>query len=315
MAWTLADIPDQRGRVAMVTGGNAGLGFEVARGLAMAGAHVVIAARDRAKAEAARQQLEEMSSDASADVEPLDLASLASVEACAAAILDRHERVDLLVNNAGVMAIPAHRSEDGFELQLAVNHLGHFVLTARLMPALLAAPAARVLSVTSTGRHFGRPLDPGDPHLTRRYAPWRAYGNAKLAAVHFAVELHRRLIAAGAPVASLVAHPGLSPTGLQAGSVEATGGGVSQRFFHVLAHTTGMPPRRAALPLLRAATDPRARGGQLYTPRFVNNGAAVRRPLMGRSLQREPARRLWDVSERETGVVFDVAALVAEHGR
>lgn len=305
MAWTVDDIPDQSGRTAVVTGANHGLGFEVARALARRGATVVMAVRDPTKAEAARRRIEDEVAGASLAVQQLDLASLASVEAGAAGILDAHPRIDLLVNNAGVMGIPEQRTEDGFELQLATNHLGHFVLTARLAPALLAAPAARVVSVTSTARHLGRPIDPRDPHLANHYGPWRAYGQSKLANVHFAVELQRRLEEVGSPASSLVAHPGLSDTGLQATSVEASGGGASQRFFHWLAGVTGMPPQRGALPLLRAATDPAAQGGTLYAPRFVNSGPPVRRPLLGPSRSRAAARRLWTLSERETGVTFD----------
>jgi NAD(P)-dependent dehydrogenase (short-subunit alcohol dehydrogenase family) len=310
MPWTPADIPDQTGRVAVVTGANGGLGLEVTRALARRGAHVVMAARNPNKADTARIRVLAELPTASLEVVPLDLGSLASVEQAAATMLEAHPRIDLLVNNAGVMGTPERRTADGFELQFGVNHLGHFVLTARLLPALAAAPGARVISVTSTGRHVGRPVDPTNPHLEGRYDPWRAYGQAKLANLHFALELQRRLEASSASVSSLVAHPGLSNTDLQAHSVRASGGGRSQRFFHGLARSTGMPPERGAHPLLRAATDPQARGGQLYTPRFVNVGPAVRRPLMGRSLRPEPARVLWNVSERETGVVFDVAAAV-----
>jgi NAD(P)-dependent dehydrogenase (short-subunit alcohol dehydrogenase family) len=233
----------------------------------------------------------------------------------AGTIAERHEHIDLLVNNAGVMAVPKRRTGDGFELQLATNHLGHFALTARLLPGLLAAPAARVVAVSSMARHIGLPVSPRNPHLEGRYNPWLAYGQSKLANLHFAVEFQRRLAQAGAGVASLVAHPGLSNTHLQATSVTESGGGLSQRFFYHLARLTGMSAGRGALPLLRAATDPQARGGTLYAPRYVTNGAPVRRPLLGRSVRRGPARRLWEVSERETGVTFDVAELVAAHRR
>jgi NAD(P)-dependent dehydrogenase (short-subunit alcohol dehydrogenase family) len=313
MTWCVDDMSDQSGRVAVVTGANDGLGYEVARALAGAGATVVMAVRNVEKGRAARRRILDEHGDVPIEIVELDLASLASVEAGASTIAQHHPRVDLLVNNAGVMAVPEQRTEDGFELQLATNHLGHFVLTARLLPGLLAAPAARIVAVTSTARHFGLPIDPRDPHLERRYNPWLAYGQSKLANLHFAVELQRRLERTGARVASLVAHPGLSNTHLQATSVEQSGGGISQRFFFHLARMIGMSAARGALPLLRAATDPAARGGTLYAPRFVSAGAAVRRPLLGRSARRGPARRLWEVSERETGVRFDVAELVAAH--
>ncbi len=313
MSWSVDDVLDQSGRVAVVTGANDGLGFEVARALAGAGATVVMAVRNVDKGQAARQCILDEHGDVPVEVVELDLASLASVEAGARAIAGDHSRIDLLVNNAGVMAVPQQRTEDGFELQLATNHLGHFVLTARLLPGLLAAASARVVAVTSTARHFGLPVNARKPHLEGRYNPWLAYGQSKLANLHFAVELQHRLEEARGRVASLVAHPGLSNTHLQATSVEESGGGVSQRFFFHLARVTGMSAASGALPLLRAATDPSARGGTLYAPRFATGGAPVRRPLMGRSVRRAPARRLWEISEQETGVRFDVAELVAAH--
>jgi len=310
MSWTSHDIPDQAGRVAVITGANGGLGLEMARELARKGAHVIMAARNRDKAQRARLDILRQIPSASLEVVQLDLGSLSSTEAAAATIQAVHPRIDILANNAGVMATPEDRTEDGFELQLGTNHLAHFVFTARLLPALAATPGSRIVSVTSTARHTGAPIDPANPHLRGRYSPWRAYGQSKLANLHFAVELQRRLSAAGSQVLSLVAHPGLSNTDLQAASVRNTGGGASQRFFHVLAQKTGMSPAQGVQPQLRAATDPKAKGGQLYAPRFVNNGPAVHRPLLGRSVARKPAQTLWAVSERETGVSFDVAALV-----
>jgi NAD(P)-dependent dehydrogenase (short-subunit alcohol dehydrogenase family) len=195
-----------------------------------------------------------------------------------------------------------------------VNHLGHYALTARLLPLLVRTPGSRVVTVTSTARHFGRPVDPDNPHLDGNYTEWSAYGQSKLANLHFAVGLQQRLAAAGAPTQSLVAHPGLSNTDLQSNSVRETGGGASQRFWEWLAQSTGMSADRGALPLLRAATDPEATGGQLYAPRFVNAGAAVRRPLIGRSHNQQAIDTLFAVSEKETGLSFDVAAAMGESG-
>jgi len=307
MAWTTADIPNLRGRTAVVTGANGGLGLETARALANAGAHVVMAARDQTKATAAEHEIRAGNPSASLAVVPLDLGSLASVRAAASTILGAHETLDLLVNNAGLMALPERRTEDGFEMQFGVNHLGHFVLTALLLPALLRAANARVVTVTSTAHHMGMAVDPANPHLEGRYGPWKAYGQSKLANFHFAIGLQRRFAAAGARAASLVAHPGLSNTELQATSVRETEGGASQKFFHVLAGQTGMAPAVGALPQLRAATDPRAKGGEFYAPRFVNNGPPVRRPILRPGLSKA-IETLWQVSERETGVVLDVGA-------
>ena len=308
MAWSADDIPDLSGRIAVVTGANGGLGLEVSRELARKGAHVVMASRDRDKAERASRDVLTEIPDASVGLQPLDLASLSSVREAAAKILAAHETVDILVNNGGVMAIPERKTEDGFEMQFGVNHLGHFALTALVSPALCRSLGARVISVTSTGRHTPGPLDPDNPNLEGRYEPWRAYGQSKLANVHSALELDRRFRAAGLPARSIVTHPGFAKTDLQARSVRETGGGSSQRFFRALVGRTGMTPARGALSLLRAATDPKAVGGALYTPRWVNWGPPVRRPLFGRSRSREAMTTLWEVSERETGITFDVQA-------
>jgi NAD(P)-dependent dehydrogenase (short-subunit alcohol dehydrogenase family) len=308
MSWTVADIPDQDGRVAVVTGANGGLGLETARALAGAGAHVVIAARNQEKAAAAVEDIRDDAPDASLEVVELDLSSQASVRDAGDRIRGAHQRIDILVNNAGVMGIPERKTVDGFEMQFGVDHLGHWTLTALLMPALLRADAARVVTVTSTAHHMGRAVDPSNPHLDGRYGPWRAYGQAKLANFHFGLGLHRMLHDAGAPAASLIAHPGLSNTELQAVSVDETGGGMSQRFFHVLATRTGMAPRDGARSQLRAATDPRAASGEFYGPAFGNNGPPVRKPVLRRVGLRRGISRLWETSEKETGVAIDLDA-------
>ena len=305
MGWTASDIPDQTDRTAVVTGANGGLGLETARALAAAGAHVVMAARNQQKAADAAAEIRRGAPDAALEIVPLDLGSLASVAEAAERILERHERIDLLVNNAGIMAIPERRTADGFEFQFGVDHLGHYALTARLMPALLRADAARVVTVTSSAHHMGRAVDPENPHLDGRYRPWRAYGQAKLANYHFGIGLQRRFEAAGAPAASLIAHPGLSNTDLQAVSVRETGGGLSQRFFHLLRAHHRHAAARGARPQLRAATDPAAKGGEFYGPRYVNNGPPVRLPILRRIGMDSAIARLWEVSERETGLTID----------
>jgi len=308
MSWNTNDIPSLSGRTAVVTGANGGLGLETARALAGAGAHVVMAARDQEKAAAAQQSIRETHPSASLEIVALDLGSLASVREAADRILAAHDKIDILVNNAGVMALPQRKTADGFEMQFGVNHLGHFALTAHLLPALLRADAARVVSVTSTAHHMGRAVDPKNPHLEGSYGEWKAYGQSKLANFHFAVGLQRRFEAAGIAAASLIAHPGLSDTDLQATSVAETEGGFVQRFFHGLASSTGMTPAAGALPQVRAATDPSAKGGEFYAPRFVNNGPPVRRPILRRIGLSKAIETLWEVSERETGVTLDVEA-------
>lgn len=311
MSWTTKDIPDLRGRVAVVTGANGGLGFETARALVGAGAHVVLAARNAEKTAAAEQRLRAEHREGSLEVVALDLGSLASVRRASDQILSAHPKVDILVNNAGLMATPEGRTEDGFELQTGVNHFGHYAFTALLLPTLLRADAARVVTVTSTAHHMGRALDPSNPHLHGCYGPWKAYGQSKLANFHFGLGLQRQFEQAGLTASSLVAHPGLSDTELQATSVDVTGGGASQKFFYVLARRTGMTAAQGALPQLRAATDPTAGGGEMYAPRFVNNGAAVRRPIFRRIGLTSAINTLWAVSEKETGIRLNVAEAAA----
>jgi NAD(P)-dependent dehydrogenase (short-subunit alcohol dehydrogenase family) len=302
MAWSSADIPSQDGRIAVVTGATSGIGYHTARELAGAGAEVVLAVRDAERGERARQEV------GAAAVVRLDLAEQASVRAAAGELLARWPRIDILVNNAGVMAMPERRTVDGFEMQFGVDHLGHFALTAHLLPALLRADAARVVTVTSTARFMGGAVDPRNPHLEGRYKPWRSYAQAKTANYHFGLGLQQQFERAGVRAQSLIAHPGLSNTDLQSRTVREGGAGWSGPFFEVLAKRGGMTPAEGARPQLRAATDPAARGGELYGPRFASNGPAVRRPILRRWDLQKRIDELWLVSERETGVVLRVAA-------
>ena len=311
MAWSADDIPDQSGRVAVVTGANGGLGLETARELARKGAHVVMAARNLEKAAAAERDIRSEIPEASVEVRSLDLGSLVSIGAAADGITAAHGQVDLLINNAGVMATPRLETADGFELQFGTNHLGHFALTAQLMPALLSGSPARVVTVTSTARHFGAVLDPDDIPMENDYSPWKAYGRSKLANLRFAVSLNQRLKNARAKLESLAAHPGFANTDLQAASARANPGISSQGFFHRAVRLVGMSPADGALSQLRAATDPGAKGGELYAPRWVNTGPPEKRPILSRSRRPEQLGMLWTLSEQETGVEFNVAELVA----
>ncbi|SDY53866.1 NAD(P)-dependent dehydrogenase, short-chain alcohol dehydrogenase family [Geodermatophilus africanus] len=308
MAWTERDVPDLTGRTAVVTGSNGGLGLQTALVLAGGGAHVVMAARDLAKTAAAEERVRVSHPAASLEVVSLDLGDLSSVAAAARSVLARHEQLDLLVDNAGVMAMPRRTTADGFEVQFGVNHLGHWALTAHLLPALLRAPAARVVTVTSTARHRAGRLDPADVHLERGYGAWSAYARSKMANLHFGLGLQQRFARAGVRASSLVAHPGLTNTDLQARAVREGGAGRVGAFFEVLTARSGMSPFEGARPQLRAATDPRARGGQLYAPRYGSHGPAVRRPILRRWGLQEQIDVLWQVSERETGIPLDVAS-------
>lgn len=308
LSWNETDIPDQAGRVVLVTGGNGGLGFETTRALAAKGATVIMAARNQDKAADAGTRILGLYPGATLDVRELDLASLDSVRSFAETVKADYDRIDILVNNAGVMAIPERKTADGFEMQLGTNHLGHHSLTARLLPLMVSTTGSRVVSVTSTARHFGRSIDADNPHLEGNYDRWRAYGQSKLANLHFAVGLERRLRAEGAATTSLVAHPGLSRTDLQVNTAREGGGD----FWEKVAASFGMSPDEGVLPQLRAATDPHAGGGQLYAPRWVNFGPPVRRPLVGRSTNTRSIETLFRVSETETGLLLDVARALDE---
>lgn len=305
MSWNTNNIPDLSGRTAVVTGANGGLGLATAKALAGAGAHVVMAARNQDKAQEALAEIETAHPEGSVEIAELDLGSLASIEKAAKSIASAHPRVDILVNNAGLMALPERKTEDGFEMQFGVNHLGHWALTSHLLPNLLAADAARVVNVTSTAHHFGRAVDPDNPHLEGTYSPWKAYGQSKLANYHFTLGLQREFEKHGVGAISLMAHPGLTDSGLQRRTTAEGGPGA---FWERLAGRTGMSIDQGVLPQLRAATDPNAQGGEMYAPRWINSGAPVRRPVMRRIGLDEAIDNLWRVSERETGRKLDFEA-------
>lgn len=305
MTFTSDSVPDLTGRTAVVTGANGGLGLQTATVLAARGAHVVMAARDQEKAARAVDEVRAATSDASLELVELDLASQASVRRAAEQIRASHQRLDILVNNAGLMATPQRQTEDGFEMQLGVNHLGHWTLTALLMPAILAAPRARVVTVTSMAMMAGRRVRPDDPHQQERYDPWQAYGTSKLANYEFALGLHRALERAGADALSLAAHPGLTHSDLQTRTVREGGGGRSGPFWAWAARYTGMSLEDGAMPQIRAATDPAAASGELYGPLFVTRGPAVKVPHPRRTSDRV-LDSLWAFSERQTGVALEV---------
>jgi NAD(P)-dependent dehydrogenase (short-subunit alcohol dehydrogenase family) len=307
MGWQANDIPAQAGRVAVVTGASSGLGREAARELARRGAHVIMAVRDRAKGERVRGTILAGIPLAGLEVRQLDLSSLASVRAFAADTIRDHPRIDLLVNNAGVMATPPRRTDDGFEWQVGVNHLGHFALTAALLPALLRSHAARVVTVSSAVGLIGRSLREERLAPGPSYHAWRAYGDSKLAGYQFALELARRVALAGASVASLAVHPGLADTDLLPASVRAGGAGPLGRVGLLAAQWFGMPASDGALSALRAATDPGARNGESYGPRWVMAGPPVRLPTLSPWLGREKLERIWAVSEAATGADYQAA--------
>ncbi|MEO3784827.1 oxidoreductase [Actinocorallia sp. B10E7] len=298
MGWTAADIPDLTGRRAIVTGANSGLGLYTALELARRGADVVLACRDAERGREAREQVAAVAPDpASVTLAPLDLADLSSVRSFAAP--QAKEPLDLLVNNAGVMAIPRATTADGFETQFGVNHLGHFALTGLLLPALLERPGARVVTVSSFASWMGR-IDFDDLQWEKRYSRWGGYSRSKLANLLFAKELDRRYEG----LDSLVAHPGYAATGLMTSSVRLGGNPVEAAAYWLGSRTVALSSEFGALSTLRAATDPQARGGQVYGPRFVMRGAPAVGGLNPKGDDVELARRLWDVSAELTGVRY-----------
>ena len=308
MSWSLADAPAQHGRVAVVTGASSGLGLEAATQLATAGAHVVLACRDSGRGERAVQQLLDRVPGASVELSLLDVASLSSVAAFAARTAATHPRLDLVLANAGIIAVPFGRTAEGFELQLGTNHLGHFAMLARLWPALRETRGARVLSVTSIVRHVGAVPGPADLDPVR-YDPWRAYARSKTANAVFGVELARRardrLGDEPGTVASVVAHPGFSHTDLQHRSAREQGG-LAARFFSATVRSGGMHVLDGVQPLLRAVLDPAVGSGRLVGPRFVTHGPAVLERVERKVRDPRAGQRLWALSEQATGVMFDV---------
>jgi NAD(P)-dependent dehydrogenase (short-subunit alcohol dehydrogenase family) len=298
--WTADQIPDQTGRTAVVTGANSGLGLSTARELARAGAHVVLACRNLEKGEAALAEV-----GSGAELEALDLASLDSVRAFAERFLASHEGLDLLINNAGLMAPPRGVTADGFELQFGTNVLGHFALTGRLLGALEGREDARVVTLSSNAHKLGR-INFDDLQSERRYNRWRAYNQSKLGDLLLALELDRRLRAAGSTVRSVAAHPGYSATNLQSAAPPALDRAVMAVTNHLLAQSEDM----GALPTLYAATQPGLEGGTYVGPDGFMEQRGHPEPVTPAKAARdeETARRLWDVCEALTGVHYDFPA-------
>jgi len=317
--WTPEALPDLSGVVAVVTGANSGLGFHTALELARHGAHVVLAARDPGRGDLALGQVRVQAPGASAELRQLDLADLASVRAFADGLLEGTGRVDVLVNNAGVMAVPRRLTEDGFELQLGTNHLGHFALTGLLLPALLTGSVlggpARVVTVSSMLHRRGR-LHRDDLMGERRYTPYGAYGQSKLANLLFTYELQRRIDSAGlsARLASLASHPGYAATNLQAVGPQMTGSSLQARLGAIGNRFLAQSAAQGAWPSLRAAGDPAARGGEFYGPGGFADMRGNPRPVTPaeHALDTSDAAWLWERSVELTGVGYAPLNAVTE---
>jgi NAD(P)-dependent dehydrogenase (short-subunit alcohol dehydrogenase family) len=298
--WTTADIPDQTGRTAVITGANTGLGYETAAALAAKGAHVVLAVRNMEKGKEAARGIEQATPDAQVQLQELDLTSLDSIRAAANDLRSNHESIDLLINNAGVMFTPKSTTKDGFELQFGTNHLGHFALTNLLLDRVLAAPDSRIVTVSSQGHRFARGIRFDDLQWERSYGRVGAYGQAKLANLLFTYELQRRLI--GTNTIAVAAHPGASRTELTR-NLPPLIAAVTR-----LAEPLFQSAEMGALPTLRAATDPGVLGGQYYGPDGFGEQRGYPKIVASSEASHDvdAQKRLWTVSEQLTSVVSPV---------
>jgi len=310
--WATSDIRDQSGCLAVVTGANSGIGFVAARELARAGAHVVMAVRDTTRGEQAAGKVRSAAPAAAVEVMELDLADLSSVRSFAAAFGEGHDGPDLLVNNAGVMALPHRTTADGFEMQFGTNHLGHFALTGLLLAGLSRRPDPRVVTISSGAHKMGK-IDFDDLQGERGYKKWKAYGQSKLANLLFAFELGRRASGVGLPLTSVAAHPGYAATNLQATGPKMAGRGLEERMMGLVNRVIAQDEEHGALPTLYAATEPDLPSGSYIGP---DGPLEMRgRPrLVGatdRAWDEQTARRLWETSEELTGVHYDFGAVAA----
>lgn len=300
--WGLTHMPDLSGKKAVVTGATSGIGFETAKVLAQKGAEVWLACRDPIQARLAAERMETQGAALPVRVVQLDLASLQSVRECAQELRRQLARLDLLINNAGVMVPPYSLTQDGFELQIGTNHLGHFALTGHLISLLRTTRNARIVTVSSGVHHFGT-MNFEDLHSQRSYQPGRAYAQSKLANLLFTYELQRRLQAAGSETLAVAAHPGWARTELQR---HVKGNLLVGWFFKIAQRFLSQDARGGALPTLRAASDPRVSPGDFFGPDgfLQSKGAPVRVNSSTSSRNRAWQQRLWQISEELTGVSY-----------
>jgi NAD(P)-dependent dehydrogenase (short-subunit alcohol dehydrogenase family) len=301
--WSAEDIPDRSGRVAVVTGANSGIGYVTARELARRGARVLLACRSEARGAEARDRLVGEVPGADVEFARLDLADLASVREFATAY--PHDRLDLLVNNAGVMALPYGTTADGFEVQFGTNHLGHFALTGLLLPTLLATPAARVVTVSSTAHALAN-IDIDDLNSERRYRRWVAYARSKTANLLFVHELARRLAAHSSDVIAAAAHPGYAATNLQSAGPKMAGRRAAERFMRVGNRFFAQSAEAGALPTLYAATAPDVSPDSFTGPSLAGwRGSPTPSWRAPWTRNDQASQRLWTASEELTGVTYD----------
>lgn len=303
--WTADDMPELEGKTVVVTGANSGLGFEASKKFADKKAKVVMACRSIERGKDAKNQIEEEQPEADIEVRKLDLASLESIKDFAEEFKANNEALDILCNNAGIMAIPREETEDGFEKQFGVNHLGHFALTAHLMPVLENAEEARIIN-QSSGLHENGDINFDDIMHEESYSPQGAYADSKLANVLFTYELDRRLSDTG--IKTLACHPGYAATNLQSRGPEKEGSTIKKYVMKAANKLLAQSAEIGALPMLYAATSPEAESGDYIGPDgFMNmRGLPVEQKSSEKSYDEEKARKLWDISEELTGVEFDI---------
>lgn len=303
--WTQKDIPDLTGKIVVITGANSGLGFECAKTMAAKGATVVMTVRNLQKGESARAEIQKEQPNASLDLMQLDVGDLSSVRSFATAFKDKYDRLDILLNNAGVMAIPRQETPDGFEMQLGVNHLGHFALTGLLLDVITQTPNARIHNVSSSAHYTGT-IHFDDLMGEQAYNRWGAYGQSKLANVLFTFELQKRLTSAGHGTIANTSHPGLVIGNLQANSVEQSGTGIEGFVYRIIEPILAQDISMGVLPMLYAITAEDAKGGVFYGPRTFNlRGYPAEKEAKKEAHDADTRRRFWEVSEQLTGVVFD----------
>jgi NAD(P)-dependent dehydrogenase (short-subunit alcohol dehydrogenase family) len=303
--WSANDMPDLAGKTVVVTGGNSGIGYEAALAFARKKARTILACRSLDKANAAAAQIVASNPGTTVEVMELDLSSLASIRNFADAFHKSHRSLDILVNNAGVMALPYRKTVDGFEMQFGTNHLGHFALTGLLLDALLAAPGARVVNVSSGGHRIGR-IRFDDLQWEHGYYKWFAYGQSKLANLLFTFELQRRAERAGAKLVALGCHPGYAATNLQAAGPRMRGSSGMESLWGTMNGIFAQSAAMGALPTLYAATSPEARGGDYIGPNGIGElwGAPTKVKCSAAAKDPAVAAKLWDVSEQLTKVHF-----------
>lgn len=306
--WTVENISDQRGKVAIITGANSGIGFEAARALAQKGAQVVMACRDEKRGNDAAETIRREEVAGEVEMMILDLGDLASVRRFVENFAQRHAQVDILLNNAGIMRIPYRQTADGFEMQFGVNHLGHFALTGLLLPVIARTPQARVVTVSSSLHHSGH-INFADLNARTNYDKGAAYSQAKVANLLFAYELQRKFVEHGFDAISVGAHPGYSATNLQFVGPQMENSRLMNLVMSFSNRVIAQSAAMGALPLLYAATAPDVKGGEYFGPDGMgeSRGYPHRVVSSAESHNQEIARRLWSVSEEMTGVHYDFA--------